>query len=382
MTASSETIARIHREAPLTDIHAHPSMKAWLFRRNLWHHYWSASGFDPLTSRTDFKMLEKGGVGVVWSALHLPERKLFKDCFVLGAAAFLLVPVYLRIMHGDPFERLLEIMDAMEPELLRRPDRTELAQDVADIERIRRAGKIAFVHTVEGAHVLGPDVEKDLETLARRGVAMITLTHFYSNGLAVPADGIPEGMIIKRLCRLNFGLGDTPALTDKGRTVLRKMSDLDMIVDVTHCNEAARAAVYAEVDSARPIVASHIGVKRYRHDPYNLHDDEIREIQRRNGGIGIIFMPYWLSSDEKEHHEGLPMIRKTMEHIHGVTGSWDHVMLGTDFDGFTDPPDDVQDASRLGEVTRMLLDDMQLAESDVKRILGGNAMRVLRAGWQ
>lgn len=65
MTASSETIARIHREAPLTDIHAHPSMKAWLFRRNLWHHYWSASGFDPLTSRTDFKMLEKGGVGVV-----------------------------------------------------------------------------------------------------------------------------------------------------------------------------------------------------------------------------------------------------------------------------------------------------------------------------
>ena len=70
-----------------------------------------------------------------------------------------------------------------------------------------------------------------------------------------------------------------------------------------------------------------------------------------------------------------------MEHIHEVTGSWDHVVLGTDFDGFTDPPDDVQDASQVGKVTQMML-DKGVPEADVKKVLGGNAQRVLELGWR
>ena len=75
------------------------------------------------------------------------------------------------------------------------------------------------------------------------------------------------------------------------------------------------------------------------------------------------------------------MIWNTVEHIKNVTGCWDHVMIGTDFDGLTDPPDDVRDSSELPAVTSMLL-DKGLPESDIKKILGGNAMRVLRAGWK
>ncbi len=55
--------------------------------------------------------------------------------------------------------------------------------------------------------------------------------------------------------------------------------------------------------------------------------------------------------------------------------------MGTDFDGFTDPPDDVRDASHLGRVTAMLL-DRGVPEPDVLKILGGNAQRVLEAGWR
>ena len=67
--------------------------------------------------------------------------------------------------------------------------------------------------------------------------------------------------------------------------------------------------------------------------------------------------------------------------MHHVTGSFDHVALGTDFDGFTDPPDDVRDASQLGKVTRMLL-ERGVRETDVRKILGGNAQRVLERGWR
>jgi membrane dipeptidase len=126
-------------------------------------------------------------------------------------------------------------------------------------------------------------------------------------------------------------------------------------------------------------MASHIGAAQLNPDPYNLGDEEIREIAKRGGAIGVIFMTYWL--DREHPKNGLEPIWKTIEHIHDVTGSWDHIVLGTDFDGFTDPPDDLRDASSMGSVTRLLL-ERGVSEVDVAKVLGGNAQRVLAAGWR
>jgi microsomal dipeptidase-like Zn-dependent dipeptidase len=330
-------IERLHREAPLTDVHVHPSLKTYLFGRNLWRHAWSGKTFDPFSSRSDFKMLAKGGVGVIWSSLHLPERQLFDDCPFLKSATQLFAR---KLLEGSPLARALEMPDAMEREIDRRPDRVELALSAADVVRIRAAGKLAVIHTVEGAHVLEGDPD-NLEVLAERGVALLTLCHFYPN--------------------------------------VAKMKTLPMIVDVSHCTPAARSAVYAELGDARPIVASHVGVTRYNPDPYNLADDEILTIAASGGAVGVIFMNYWL--DAQNPKNGLDVIWKTCEHIHDVSGSWDTVVLGTDFDGFTDPPDDVKDASHLGRVTEMLL-ERGLTDAEVMKILGGNARRVLELGWR
>jgi membrane dipeptidase len=378
MSDTHDTIARLHQEAPLTDVHAHPAMKAYLFKRNLWHHYSSGSWFSPFSSRTDFNRLERGGVGVVWSANYIPERELFADCLVLRWLAALLLPAYRNITTGSLFDRLIEMMDAMEQEVDRRPDRTELARSVADLRRIHQAGKIAVVHTVEGGHALEGDPDR-LGILAERGVAMITLAHFYDSALVAHVDGIPKDMLVRHVCHFDFGAGGSPPLTELGREVLRRMADLRMVVDVTHCTPAAREAIYAEAGRDRPLVASHVGVARFRDDPYNLADDEIREIAATGGVMGVIFLTYWLTADHPR--DGLPIIWRTLEHVHDVTGSWDHVVLGTDFDGFTDPPDDVRDASQLGAVTRMLL-ERGLSEEDVLKILGRNATRVLELGWR
>lgn len=369
-------IQRLHREAPLTDVHAHPSLKAYLFRRHLWWHYWSGHAFNPLSSRSDFRMLLKGGVRVVVASHYLPERRL-AECFWIRAAAFLLVPAYFKLMHGSRFRRLLEMLRAMEREAARRPDLVEVARSYAQLERIRAAGKTAVIHAVEGAHALEGDLSR-LEELARRGVAMLTLTHFYPNRVAAQVDGIPKDLIIRRICDLDLQPGSGPPLTEFGRDVVRRCLELGILVDVTHCTPEARGAVYREVSGSRPLVASHVGVQALRPDPYNLADEEIEEIARGGGAIGVIFVPYWLSSGGEK--TGLRSIWGTLEHIRDVTGSWDHVMLGTDFDGFTDPPDDVPDASRLGAVTRMLL-ERGLPEVEIKKILGGNAFRVLRDGW-
>jgi len=373
-----DRVERLHHDAPLTDVHVHPSLKAYLYNRNLWRHYWSGATFDPFSSRSDFEMLEKGGVGVIWAAHYLPERELLDQCPLIRAAAELFVIDSHRLFRGSLFERTVEMIGAMEREIARRPERVELARSAADVVRIREAGKLAVVHTVEGCHVLEGELD-NLEVLANLGVAMITPAHFYPNGIASHVDGIPEGMFIKKVCSFEFGAGGGPPLTEFGRALLRRAETLSMIVDVTHCTREAREAIYSEVNRERPLVASHVGVTHLNPDPYNLSDEEIREIAARSGAIGVIFMNYWLDRDHPK--DGLESIWKTVEHIHDVSGSWDAVMLGTDFDGFTDPPDDLRDSSSMGRVTGMLL-ERGVSEPDVAKILGGNAQRVLEAGWR
>jgi microsomal dipeptidase-like Zn-dependent dipeptidase len=57
------------------------------------------------------------------------------------------------------------------------------------------------------------------------------------------------------------------------------------------------------------------------------------------------------------------------------------VAIGTDFDGFTDPPDDCDSEAQLPKV-RKLLEDKGMSRADTEAVLGGNARRVLRAAWR
>jgi membrane dipeptidase len=71
-----------------------------------------------------------------------------------------------------------------------------------------------------------------------------------------------------------------------------------------------------------------------------------------------------------------------MEVVRGWSGgSWEHVALGTDFDGFTDPPDDCKSEAELPRV-RELLEAKGVPADAVEAVLGGNARRVLRSGWR
>ena len=375
-----DRIVTLHREAPLTDIHVHPSLKAFLYGWDLWSRHMAGKAFNPFALRSDFPALERGGVGVIWATHHLPEIELFRQCFLLTAAGFLVLPAYRKITTGSRLARILQMIDVFEREVAKQPHRAEVAMSVADLARIRAAGKIAVVHAVEGAHILEGKLES-LDALAGRGVAVLTLAHFFDNGVAAQTSGgIPKHMLIRKLCPFKFTWSHPAPLTPFGKDVLRRMTALRMIADVTHCTPEARAAVFGELDGRRPVVATHVGVRRYNPDPYSLTDDELREIARRGGLVGVIFMTYWLRQPDPPTN-GLDLIWQTVEHIRGVTGSFDHIALGTDFDGFTDPPDDVSDPTMLPRVTAMLL-ERGMAEPDVKKILGGNALRVLTTGWR
>jgi membrane dipeptidase len=94
----------------------------------------------------------------------------------------------------------------------------------------------------------------------------------------------------------------------------------------------------------------------------------------------VIFMPYWL--DKSDPGPGLDVIFKTMETMREWSDdSWEHVAIGTDFDGFTDPPDDCDSAAKLPRIRRKL-EAGGVSRADAEAVLGGNARRVLRNGWR
>ncbi len=370
----------------LTDVHAHPAMNAFLWDRDLRKHHWTGRTFDPLASLSDFKMLEQGGVKVLWSALHIPEPNYFQ-CLLIRLAAHLFGGGR-ALLKRNPWECLLMMMAGMELQVARAGDRFEVAHSNAELDRTLAAGKTAIVHTVEGGHVLTAGLAPDdvdgclarLNYLAQRGVASLTIAHLFRNDLAGHANAIPAAQQTIPLCPLDPEVDLDRGLTPKGRKVVERMVELGMIPDVTHCSPRSRKEIYGLADREVPVIASHIGVQSLNPEKYNLDRDDVEAIAASGGVVGVIFMPFWL----KESHPGpgLDAIWETMTVVNEWSGgTWEHVAIGTDFDGFTDPPDDCDSEAQLPEIGKKLKKE-GLSPDQVDAVLGGNTRRVLRKGWR
>jgi membrane dipeptidase len=386
MEASMDDVTPAGPFPGLTDIHAHPAMNAFLWDRDLRRHYWTGRTFDPLASLSDFKMLEKGGVKVLWSSLHIPERGFFR-CRLLWLAAHLTAGGR-TLLRLDDWHCLLVQMAEMERQVARAGDRFQLARSNAELDAVLAKGKTAIVHTVEGGHVLGAGLADDdvagrlqrLDELAHRGVASLTIAHLFPNDLAGHAEAIPANQRTGLLCRPKTGVDPQRGLTDTGRAVVARMVDLRMVPDVTHCTPVARRQIYELVDNRVPVIASHVGVQSMHQVDYNLDRADVEAIAATGGVVGVIFMPYWL--DAADPGPGRDAIWRTMQTLRDwSSGSWDHVAIGTDFDGFTDPPDDWDSEAQLPQV-REMHESTGVARADADAVLGGNARRVLRNAWR
>ena len=113
-------------------------------------------------------------------------------------------------------------------------------------------------------------------------------------------------------------------------------------------------------------------------EPYNLTEEDVTAIAASRGIAGVIFMPYWLESSHPKN--GLDAIWRTMVQLNDwAGGTWEHVAIGTDFDGFTDPPDDCDSEAQLPKVDETLVEQGP-DPPELDAVLGANARRVLRDG--
>jgi microsomal dipeptidase-like Zn-dependent dipeptidase len=203
--------------------------------------------------------------------------------------------------------------------------------------------------TIEGLHNLEGKAE-NLDRLYAAGFRMASLTHFFDDELAGSMHGINKG-----------------GLTPFGKNIMARMEAKGMIVDIAHLSHAGVAEVLAM--ARRPVVSSHGGVQATCKVNRNLTDDEIRALAKTGGVIGI---GYW---DGAVCDTSPRAAARAMKHVRDLVGIA-HVALGSDYDGATTVR---FDTSGLVQVTQALLDE-GFTPDEVRAVMGGNALRVIRAG--
>jgi microsomal dipeptidase-like Zn-dependent dipeptidase len=215
----------------------------------------------------------------------------------------------------------------------------------------RQAGKgpVGAMLTIEGLQSLEGKLA-NLDKLHAAGFRMASLSHFFDNDVAGSMHGVKKG-----------------GITPLGWQVVARMEELGMIIDIAHLSHQGVAELLPKV--RRPVVSSHGGVQATCKTNRNLSDDEIRAVAKTGGIIGI---GYW---DGAVCETSPRAAAKAMKHVRDLVGI-SHVALGSDYDGATTVR---FDTSQLEQVTQALLDE-GFTPDEIRAVMGGNALRVLRAG--
>lgn len=140
-----------------------------------------------------------------------------------------------------------------------------------------------------------------------------------------------------------------------------------MIIDLAHSSAATFADVMAI--ATRPVVVSHGGVKATCNTPRNLTDAQLQMLKANGGMIGI---GYW---DAAVCAPTPQATARAILHVIRQAGI-DHVGLGSDYDGGTTVGFTTE---HLEAVTQALM-AAGLSDSDIAKVMGGNAARLLAAG--
>jgi membrane dipeptidase len=322
----------------------------------------------------DFPRLHEGGMLAPYFALYVPT-------YYQGA---------------ESVRRILQLRDAMQRVLDANPDKIELAYNASDILRIHSAGKIAALLTIESGHAIADDLAV-LRMFYRLGVRSMTLAHFRNNNWADSSTDEP---------RHN-------GLTEFGKEVVKEMNRIGMIVDISHVSDKTFYDTLAVTTT--PVIASHSSCRALSDFPRNMSDDMLRALARNGGVIGINFGGGFLNQKDAEEYKkritdrgalqpsvtgaqldnfakeeflsgylkmkpSAATLEDAVAHIdHAVkVAGIDHVGIGSDFDGISSVPRGLEDVSKMPHLTAALL-KKGYTETDLKKILGGNHLRVLRA---
>ncbi len=299
--------------------------------------------------QTDIPRLKEGGVGAVFFSVYV-------------AATY--------VDGNHSANRALQMIDTVQHDIINRyPDTFQQAFTANDIERAHKHGKIAALMGIEGGHAI-EDSPRLLRDFYRLGVRYMTLTHWNTNNWADSSGDIGNDKIQHH-----------NGLTPLGKDIVREMNRLGMMVDISHV--ADKTFYDALETSTAPIIASHSACRALSNVPRNMTDDMIRALAKKGGVIQLNFYCPFLSQKAADAPKDAPVkatvgdVVAHINHVRDIAGI-DAIGIGTDFDGITCAPVGLDDVSKFPNLTRALL-EAGYSASDIKKIYGGNTLRLMRA---
>jgi membrane dipeptidase len=366
-------VAKITREAILIDTHDDVTSK-------------TVTGYDIATPN-------KGG------QTDLPRMKGY-----LGAEFFAVYVGAEYVKDNHAANRALEMIDTVKTDVIAaHPDEFVFATTADQIVAAHKEHKIAALMGIEGGHAI-EDSLRLLRDYYALGVRYMTLTHFNTNNWADSQGDIDDKTVTHH-----------DGLTPFGKDVVREMNRLGMMVDISHT--ADKTFYDALETSTAPIIASHSACRAVSSYTRNMTDDMLKALAAKGGTMQINFGCDFLSQRyydaakpmeaelkpkfmdamkiadpaEREAAMGKLMaefatkvppatlddVVAQIDHAVKVAGV-DHVGIGTDFDGVGCVPKELDSYDKFPVLTRALLEKGYSAE-DIKKIYGGNLLRVMKA---
>ena len=359
----------LHRECLVIDGH---NDLPWTLRQKADSSFERADISQPYPQfHTDIPRLRTGGVGgQFWSVYSPAETRQQRN-----AAHYVMEQI-------DLVQRMIE----------RYPETFELALSADDLVRIHQEGKIASLIGMEGGHAIEDSIGL-LRMFYKLGARYMTLTHSDTLAWADSATDDP----------LHDGLSPF------GEDVVREMNALGMLVDISHVSVATMMDV---LDVTRaPIIASHSSAKAIAPHDRNVPDNVLGRLTENGGVVMVNFFSGFVvpesarqmkemfdvrrqlrakfaddSDFDKEYQrwrDAHPMepgtIHDVLDHIDHIAkvAGVDHVGLGSDYDGVSTLPNQLEDVSSYPYITQGLL-DRGYSAAEIRKILGGNILRVLR----
>ena len=308
--------------------------------------------------------------------------------------------------QGHFAQHTFDLIDSVYEQAAHHPERMMMAFSVADIERAHREHKLAALMGIEGGH----SIENDLHLLRdyyRLGVRYMTLSWSNTNEWADSSGDIDDPKVQHH-----------NGLTDFGKQVVLEMNRLGMMVDISHV--ADKTFWDAIATTKAPVIASHSSARALTNAPRNMTDEMLKAVAKNDGVVQVNFYNGFIDEDFRKammaqqkdaaaavqkytdqlKSEGKPVnyvdidrierewmakiprppLKSLIDHIDHIAkvAGIDHVGLGSDFDGVSGAtPQGIDSAADLPKITQALLDRGYSAE-DIKKILGGNLMRVFR----
>jgi membrane dipeptidase len=377
LAAQSDPTARarnLHKQVPLIDGH---NDYPWALRGvDAGRDFAKADITGSVPSlHTDIPRLRQGGMGGQFWSVYVPST-----------------------MQGrEAVRATLEQIDIVHRMVRRWPETFATARTASEVERVFKSGKIASLIGMEGGH----SIDSSLATLRMMhtlGAGYMTLTHSAN----VPwADAATDKPVLGGLSKF-------------GEEVVREMNWLGMLVDLSHVSpETMEDAIRV---SEAPVIFSHSSAKSLCNVPRNVPDNVLQMLPKNGGVVMITFVPGFISqavadhgtkqteaqqsfraqfpnndayvatamerwrADNPEPRATLAQVADHIDHVRKTAGI-DHIGLGGDFDGITTVIQGLEDVSKYPDLTAELL-RRGYTEQDLKKILGLNILRVMRAAEQ